>query len=444
MAGEETRDSPPRRLVELHDYRPLPRVDTLIVHATVLDGAGQRHDDADLLMVDGKIAALGRSLTPPTGAEVIEAAGAWVTPGVIDPHCHLGDFPAPYVSGAQRSSDVNEDSDPNTADVRAEDSITVQDPAFSRALAGGVTTAHVLPGSINLFAGQSVIVKTAPATTGQAMVFPGSTRGVKMSCGENPKHFYGEKGRFPSSRMGAVAGQRAVWLAARDYDRAWQAYRDHGADRPPERNPKLDALTGVLRGENRVHIHCYRADDMATMLGLASECGFAVAAFHHAVEGYKIADLLSRAGVAAVVWSDWWGFKEEAFDAIRENAAFLDAAGVCVALHSDSWVTGQRLTVEAGKAMAAGRHAGLEIAPERAIGWVTANPARILGLADQVGSLEIGMNADVAVWSGDPFSIYSQAQKVFIDGALVFDRGDPGRQPLSDFELGQPTCAVRR
>jgi imidazolonepropionase-like amidohydrolase len=424
-------------------YRPLPRADTLIAHATVLDGRGRRLDDADVLLRDGKVAAIGKGLAAPAGATVIEARGAWVTPGIVDPHSHLGDFPAPYVSPDFQHSDVNEATDPNTAQVWAEHSIMVQDPQFSRALAGGVTTLQVLPGSSNLFGGRSVVLKNVPATTVQAMKFPGAPQGLKMACGENPKYTYGDQNKFPSSRMGVVAGDRDAWAKAQAYEHRWLAYERGDGDHPPDRDLKLDTLAGVLHGDIRVHIHCYRADDMAAMLGVAHEFGYRIAAFHHAVEAYKIPERLAGDDVCAVVWSDWWGYKMEALDAIRENAAFLDDAGVCVSMHSDSAVVGQRLTIEAAKAMAAGRRAGLEVTPERAIEWVTYNPARVLGLEDKIGSLEPGKAADVVIWSGDPFSIMSQARQVFIDGALVFDRTDPKRQPLSDFELGQPSQEPR-
>lgn len=424
-------------------YRPFPREDTLIAHATILDGAGARHEDHDLWLRNGKIAALGKGLATPAGTVVIDAGGAWVTPGLIDAHSHAGDFPAPYVPHELAYSDVNEDSSPNTAQVWAEHSITAQDPTFSRALEGGVTTLHVLPGSINLFGGLTVTLKNVPATTAQAMKFPGARPGLKLAYGENPKKYYGERGRFPSSRMGAVAGHRAAWLKAQAHERAWRAFERGETAAPPERDLALEALAAALRGELRVHIHCYRADDMATMLAVAREFGYRIAAFHHASEAYKAPHLFVENDVAAVVWSDWWGFKMEAFDAIRENAAFMDAAGACVTLHSDSWVTGEQLGVEAGKALAAGRRAGLDITPERAIGWITLNSAKVLGLADQIGSLEVGKNADVVIWAGDPFSVYGRAEQVFIDGAMVFDRGDLGRRPLSDFELGQPSSGRR-
>ena len=424
-------------------YRPLPRVDTLITHATVLDGAGRRWDDADVLLRDGKVAALGRGLAVPAGAAVIQAKGRWVTPGIIDIHSHDGDFPMPYTSQQLGHPDVSETAEPNEAGVLAEQSMLAQDPDFSRALAGGVTTLQILPGSDDLFGGRTVVVKDVPAVTIQAMKFPGAPQGLKMACGENPEHQFGDKGRFPSSRMGNFAGYREGWIKAREYRRKWEAYERGESRDPPDRDLKLDTLAAVLGGDILVHMHCYRSEEMAYVIDMSREFGYRVAAFHHAVEAYKIPDLLVKAGVCAVVWSDWWGYKLEAYDAIRENAAFVDAAGGCVTMHSDSGVIGQRLTIEAAKAMAAGRRAGLSIAPEHAIAWVTLNPARVMGLDRQVGSLEVGKNADAVIWSGDPFSIYSKADQVFIDGALVFDRSDPGRRPLSDFELGQPSVGRR-
>jgi imidazolonepropionase-like amidohydrolase len=418
-------------------YKPLPRVDTLIVGAVVLDGAGHRLDGAEVLLRNGKVAAVGANLPRPSGVTVIDAHGRWVTPGIIDIHSHDGDFVLPLTDNDLANLDVSEISDPNAANAWTEHSVNPQDPNFNRALAGGVTTLQILPGSDPLFGGRTVVLKDVPAVTVQGMKFPGAPYGLKMACGENPRETFGAKGRFPNSRMGEMAGYREAWLKAKAYKAAWDKYERDGGD-PPVRDLKLDTLAGVLDGDIRVHMHCYKADEMAQIIDLSHEMGYRVTAFHHAVEAYKIADLLRREGVCAVVWSDWWGFKMEALDAIRENAAFLDAQGVCVTLHSDSSGVGEHLTLEAGKAMAAGERAGVHIPAERAIRWLTINPAAALGLSDRIGSLEPGKNADVVIWSGDPFSVYTHADQVFIDGALVFDRTDPRRQPLDDFELGQP------
>lgn len=419
-------------------YKPLPSVDTLITGATILDGAGHRLEDSSVLLRDGKVVAIGPSVAAPPNVTVIDAHGRWVTPGIVDVHTHLGDFPFPFPSTDFNHSDVSETTDPNTANVWAEHSITVQDPAFQRAIAAGVTTIQVLPGSGNLFGGRGVVLRNVPATTVQAKKFPGAPPSLKMACGENPKYNYGDNGRFPSSRMGNVAGYREAFVHAREYLDGWEAYERGDEKEPPKRDLKLDTLAGVLRGDFKVHVHCYRADDMATVLDVAREFNFKITAFHHAAEAYKIPDLLKKEGTCAAVWSDWWGYKQETFDAIRENAAYVDAAGACVMMHSDSSILGQRLVLEAAKAMAAGQRAGLPITREHAITWVTSAPAAAMGLGDRIGSLQPGKYADVVIWSGDPFSVYTLADQVFIDGALVFDRKDPQRQPHSDFEAGLP------
>jgi imidazolonepropionase-like amidohydrolase len=421
-------------------YHPLPSEPTLIAGATVLTGTGERIDDGAVLMSGGRIAAVGRrgEIEAPAGARVIDAAGRWVTPGLIDVHSHLGVYASP---GVPPHEDGNEATDPVTPQVWAEHSVWPQDPGFPRALAGGVTTLQILPGSANLIGGRSVTLKNVPARTMQAMKLPGAPHGLKMACGENPKRVYGNRGRAPSTRMGNVAGYRAAWIEADAYRQKRQRQREGGGsgtgdDKPLERDLGLETLAGVLDGEILVHNHCYRADEMAVMLDLARELGYRVTAFHHATEAYKVADLLAGAGVCAAVWADWWGFKMEAFDGIRENAALVDHAGGCAIIHSDSERGIQRLNQEAAKAMAAGWRMGLELPRERAIRWITSNPARALGIGEETGALEPGKAADLVVWSGDPFSVYTRAERVFIDGALVYDRDDPERQPVSDFEIG--------
>jgi imidazolonepropionase-like amidohydrolase len=418
-------------------YQPLPRTDILIVGATILDGAGQRIEDGDVLVRDGKIAAVGHGLKV-RGVTVIDAHGRWVTPGIIDIHSHDGVYSIPSTSGDVDSSDVSEISDPNAADTWIEHAVNTQDPAFSVALSSGVTTLQILPGSTPLFSGRSVIVKPIPAADIHAMKFPGAGQGLKMACGENPKSFFGEKGRAPNSRQGEVALVRAAFLKAQDYLQAWREYESGARSKPPARDLKLDTLAGVLTGDIAVHMHCYRSGDLTTMLGVAAEFGFRIRAFHHATEAYKVVDQLKQAGTCVAVWSDWWGFKMELVDAIRENAAIVDAAGGCVMMHSDSATVGQRLTIEAAKAAAAGRRAGLNMPPEHIIRWVTSAPAKALGLEDRIGTLAAGRNADLVIWSGDPFSIYTKADQVFIDGALAYDRSTPQRFPGPDLLLGRP------
>ena len=421
-------------------YEPLASQTTLIENAVILTGTGERLEGASLLMDGGKLSFVG-SGDAPDDALRIDAGGRWVTPGLIDIHSHLGVYPSP---GTWAHSDGNEMINPATPNVWAEHSIWPQDPGFSRALAGGVTAMQILPGSGNLIGGRGVTVKNVYSTSYQGMKFPGAPHGMKMACGENPKRVYGrDKRTAPMTRMGNVAGYRAQWIAAQKYRDDWDEYEAKRAEgdeeaTAPKRDLKLETLAGVLRGDILVHMHCYRADEMMTILDMAEEFGYAVSTFHHGVEAYKIAQELAEEGVCGALWADWWGFKMEAYDGIQENIALVDRPeGGCAIVHSDSSEGIQRLNQEAAKAMARGQRMGLDIPPERAIRWVTGNPAKAMGILDQTGTLEAGKMADVVLWSGNPFSVYTQADQVWIDGALVYDRADPAIQPVSDFELGQ-------
>ena len=425
-------------------YTALPSGPVLIVNATILTGTGERITGGSLLLADGRIQDIRSHSRAGKGeATLIDAEGRWVTPGLIDVHSHLGVYPSPNV---QAHSDGNEATAPVTAQVWAEHSVWPQDPGFNRALAGGVTSLQTLPGSANLIGGRGVTLKNVRARSYQEMKFPGAPHGMKMACGENPKRVYGGKGVAPSTRMGNVAGYRAQWIEAQKYIKDRDAYQDsltqEAGDKEkkvqePARDLRLETLAGVLRGEILVHMHCYRADEMMTILDMASEFGYTVSAFHHGVEAYKIADELAAAGVCGALWADWWGFKAEAYDGIQENIALVDRPdGSCAIVHSDSSEGIQRLNQEAAKAMMRGQRAGMDIPPEKAIRWLTANAAKSLGILDQTGTLEKGKMADVVIWNGNPFSVYAKADQVFIDGALVYDRSDPSRQPLSDFELG--------
>ncbi|MDH4384264.1 MAG: amidohydrolase [Caulobacter sp.] len=421
-------------------YSPLPSTSTAIVGATVLTADGRQIEDGVVLFRDSRILAVGGADTSvPEGFAVIDGKGRWVTPGIIDAHSHLGVYPSPGVSAR---SDGNEGIDPNTANVWAEHSIWPQDPGFHRARAGGVTTLQILPGSANLFGGRSVTLRNVPSVTMQGMKFPGAPYGLKMACGENPKRVYGGKGRAPATAMGNVAGYRKAWIEAAEYNRKWGDYRTktekgEKAD-APKRDLQLDTLSGVLRGEILVQNHCYRADEMAVMVDVAKEFGYRITMFHHASEAYKVGPLLAKENICFATWADWAGFKMESLDGIEANAAIAFRAGACTVIHSDDETITQRLNQEAAIAMAAGNRIGLNISPAEAIAWITANPAKAMGIGEQTGSLVPGKRADLVIWSGNPFSVYSVAQTVFIDGAVAFDRRDPKFQPKSDFELGQP------
>jgi imidazolonepropionase-like amidohydrolase len=283
-----------------------------------------------------------------------------------------------------------------------------------------------------------VILKNVAASTYQAMKFPDAPYGIKMACGENPKRVYGEKGG-PSTRMGNMAGYRAAFIGAEAYRKKWDAYEKGGRKGDaPDRDLANDTLAGVLRGDIFVNIHCYRADEMAAMIDLSKEFGFQISSFHHGVEAYKIADLLAREKICGALWADWWGFKLEAFDGIEENIALVDKPeGGCAIVHSDSAEGIQRLNQEAAKVIASSARVNINIAPERAIKWLTSNAAKALHIDKQTGSLEAGKMADVVIWNGTPFSSYAKAEQVFIDGALLYDRNNKALQPKVDFLIGQ-------
>jgi imidazolonepropionase-like amidohydrolase len=293
---------------------------------------------------------------------------------------------------------------------------------------------QVLPGSANLIGGRSVVLKVVPSRTVQGMKFPGAKYGLKMACGENPKRVYQQRG--PATRMGNVAGYRAAWIQAEGYRRKWDTWNSTRKGDPPTRDLGLETLAEVLRGNILVHNHCYRADEMAQMIDIAKEFGYKIRAFHHSVEAYKVADLLKANGIGAAEWADWGGFKLEANDAVKANLAITEASGARAMIHSDSALGAQRLNQEVAKAMYAGRAAGINITEDQALKWMTINPAWALGLEDKIGSIETGKNADVVLWSGNPFSIYTKAEKVWIDGALRFDRADRTERWRTDFELG--------
>jgi imidazolonepropionase-like amidohydrolase len=414
-------------------YKAYPGAPTLVRNVTIYDGEGGKIENGSVLFADGKVKSVGGAMSDsdvPAGATIIDGTGKYVTPGIIDIHSHLGAYPTPSV---QAHDDGNEATSPTTPEVWVEHSVWPQDPGFSRALAnGGITTLQILPGSANLMGGRSVVLKNVYSRTTQGMKFPGAPYGLKMACGENPKRVYGSKGRMPSTRMGNLAVNRQTWIKAQEYKKK----RDSGKEFT--RDLGMETLAGVLDGDILVHNHCYRADEMALVLDMAKEFGYKVSTFHHAVESYKIADLLKQAGVCSAVWADWWGFKMEAYDAIPENAAIIHNAGACVIIHSDDENQIQRLNQEAAKAQADGRRMGINISDAEVIRWLTYNPAKALGIGDKTGSLKAGKMADVVLWNGNPLSVYSRPDKVWIDGALLFDASDPKRRPVSDFELGQP------
>ena len=408
-------------------YQPMPSDTTFITNAYIIDGAGGEIENGSILITNGRITAIGSDISGGDAAVEIDASGKYVTPGIIDIHSHLGNYPSPSI---RAHGDGNEITSPITSEVFAEHGVWPQDPGFDEALEGGITTLHILPGSANLFGGRGVTLRNVAARTVQAMKFPNAPYTLKMACGENPKRVYGNKGG-PGSRMGNVAGYRENWIKAAEY----KAKRDKGGD-DFKRNLQLETLADVLDGKILVQMHCYRADEMAQILDVAKEFDYKVTTFHHAIEAYKIGDLLAESGTCAAMWADWYGFKMEAYDTIRENVPFVHAAGACAMIHSDDDLGIQRLNQEVAKTWADGNRAGLNISRADAWKWLTHNPAKALGILDETGSLEVGKRADIVMWSDEPFSTYARPEKVMIDGAVVFDK-ETGLKPTSDFRLGQ-------
>lgn len=371
-------------------------------------------DNGEIYIRDGKIVEVGRTVHAPADAQVIDAAGKFVTPGLIDCHSHTA-----------LDDDVNEATSPVTPQMMMLDAFDYTDKALYHSLAGGVTTSLLLHGSANMIGGQSIVIKHKYGLARDQMLFPGAPRSIKFASGENPKRVYGSRNQLPSTRMGNFEVQREALVQAQDYMRDWDDYNaklkkgDKDA-KQPKRDLKLDALADVLRGKMFVQIHVYRADEMLTEIAMAREFGYKLRGFHHALEAYKVAPEIAAAHVGIATFADWWGYKWEAYDAIPENAVLSMRKGVVVAIKSDSNDFARRLNQEAGKMM---RYGATE---DEALKMVTLNAAWIIGVEDRVGSLDPGKDADIVIWDHAPMSVYALADKVLIDGNVYFDRALPG------------------
>jgi imidazolonepropionase-like amidohydrolase len=394
---------------------PAAHNEVVIKNAIVMTVTHGKIPNGSVYIKDGKIMAVGAEVNAPASATVIDAGGKYLTPGIIDSHSHIA-----------LDNDVNEATSPITPQMMMIDAFDYQDKAIYRALAGGVTTSLLLHGSANVIGGQAVVIKHKYGLERDAMLFPGAPRSIKFASGENPKRVYGSRDQLPSTRMGNFEVQRQAFVEAQDYMRQWDDYdakvkKGDKDAKPPKRDLKLDALSDVLRGKLLVQIHCYRADELLTEMAIAKEFGYKVRAFHHALEAYKVADQLAANGVAIATFSDWWGFKQEAYDAIPWNAVLSMRKGVRVAIKSDSEDFARRLNQEAAKTI---RYGGAT--EEEALKMITINPAWIIGVDDRVGSIDVGKDADLVIWDGYPLSSYGVPNKVFIDGDVYFDRSLPG------------------
>ena len=402
--------------VELDEYRQ-PAIKTngncFIKGGTIWTGMGQVIEGGSILVRDGKIAAIGKDLTPPDGIPVIDATGKFIMPGIIDAHSHIA------------TDAVNEGTDSITAEVRIHDVLVPQSLSIYRALAGGVTAALILHGSANAIGGQSVVVKMKWRQPAERLIIPDAPRIIKFALGENPKrsNFTGETVRFPTTRLGVEAVIRRAFDEARRYMKAWERYERERQRNPhalpPRRDLRLETLADILRGNIWVHCHAYRADEMLMLVRLAKEYGFKIAAFQHALEAYKIAPELAAAGVGVSTFADYWAYKVEAYDAIPYNAAICLRAGIITSVNSDSGERMRRLNLEAAKCIKYG-----DLTPEEALRLITLYPAMQLGIAHRTGTLEVGKDADISIWDGHPLSVYSKCVMTLVDGEVLFMRRD--------------------
>lgn len=399
----------------------------LLTHATLWTATGDVLADSDILLQDGHIAAVGKGLQAPAGAEVLDCQGKVVTPGLVDMHSHVGVYPVPTGNARQ---DGNEMSNPLTPQVRAVDSFDPEDASIARALAGGITTALVLPGSGNAMGGQALYVKLYGKSTVD-MTIPGAPRSMKWAMGENPKRAYGSKGQMPMSRMGHAWILRQRLFEARDLKAQQDSWdRKYGKNPPPDGQNRpfradLEPVVALLRGEVLLQVHCYEVHDMETLFRLSDEFGFKIAAVHHALEAWKIPKTLAERKIATAIFSDLWGFKLEAYDGSVYAPKILHDAGVAVAIKTDHPVIDEQyLMFEAAKA----HHYGLD--QQAAIQAVTRNPARAIGLGDRVGTLEAGKEADVLVWDRPPMQLGARPERVYVNGREVVA---PGRNLQAAF-----------
>jgi len=385
----------------------------LIQNATILTASHGTIERGSILIKDGKIAEVGASIKAPKNAQVIDAAGQFVMPGIIDCHSHIA------VDGSVNEGSISVSSIVNIADVLNPDDIDIY-----RDLAGGVTVANVLHGSANAIGGQTIVIKLRWGQPASKLPFEGAMPGIKFALGENPKrsNSRGRAARYPVTRMGVEETIRGAFAEARDYKASWDLYNKRTAAGeknliPPRRDLRLEPLVEVLEGKRYVHSHCYREDEILMLLRVAKEFGFKVRTFQHVLEGYKVADEIAAAGAGASTFSDWWAYKVEAYDAIPYNAALMTRRGVLVSINSDDAAEATHLNQEAAKSMKFGG-----LSHDEALKLVTLNPAMQLGIDKRVGSIDAGKDADLVIYNHDPLSDYAVVQKTLIDGRVYFDR----------------------
>jgi imidazolonepropionase-like amidohydrolase len=449
-AGSSQRPHPdplPEGEGERPDVRPLPPRDdgavaapkAVIVRGATIwtQGAAGILENADLVVSGGKIVAVGRGLAAPPGAAVVDGKGMHVTPGIIDAHSHTA------IDGQ-----VNEGTHAATAEVRIKDILDPFDVAIYRELAGGTTAANVLHGSANSIGGQNATVKWRRGGGPDDLLMTTAPEGIKFALGENPKrsNFQQAPPRYPQTRMGVAAQIRERFLAARDYRRRQEEYRKASAGKgspamvPPQPDLQLEAIAEILEGKRKIHCHSYVKSEILQMIRTADEFGIKIATFQHTLEGYKVADEIAKHGAGASIFSDWWAYKFEVYDAIPYAGPLLHARGASVSYNSDSDELARRLNTEAAKAV---KYGG--VSPAEALAFVTSNPARQLGIFDRTGSLETGKDADFVVWSRDPLESDTVPLETWIEGKKYFDRAaDLARRPALDRERADLVAKAKK
>jgi imidazolonepropionase-like amidohydrolase len=394
--------------------------EVLIKNATIMTASHGTIEGGSILIRDGRVAAVGKNSEVKAGADarVIDATGMFVTPGIIDAHSHSA------------LDDINEGSVSVSAMVRQRDVVNDTDINIYRQLAGGTTTIHSMHGSANSIGGQNVILKLKWGRPAEEMIVPDMPRTIKFALGENPKRAGNQTNpfgagnrplRFPATRMGVEFTIREAFQQAREYMRQWDEYeaaRKGEANLvPPRRDLKLEAIADILRGKLFVHSHCYRADEILMLMNVADEFGWKILTFQHVLEGYKVAKEIAAHGAGGSTFSDWWAYKIEAYDAIPGNAAIMHHKGIVTSINSDSADLARRLYQEAAKTIKYGL-----LTDEEALQFITLNPAKQIKMDKRIGSIDVGKDADLAIFNGNPFSIYSRVEMTLIEGEIYFDR----------------------
>jgi len=385
------------------------KTEVLIKNATVLTAVKGTLENTDILIQNGKIAKIGKNLKAAANAQTFDASGKFVTPGIVDAHSHT------------MLDAINEGSFSVTSMTNVRDVLNPKDIAIYRALAGGVTAANLLHGSANSIGGQNSTVKFKYGKPVEDFVVADAPPGIKFAMGENVKRsnfqIQGQAPRYPRTRMGVVETMRDAFLRAKDYKQSWDDFRAKKTKVQPRKDLELEPLVEILEGKRLVHAHGYRSDEHLNLLLIADEFGFKVATLQHGLEAYKIAPEIAKRGTGVSIFSDYWGYKLEAYDSIPYNAAILWKNGVLVSINSDSDERMRRLNIDAAKIM---KYGG--VPEEECLKMITLNPAKQLGIDKRTGSVEVGKDADLVIWSEHPFSPYARVETTMIEGEVYFDR----------------------